>query len=422
MAITIHPELQSFIYPLTPEELQQLEANLLAEGCRDPLVIWREEEVLLDGHNRHMLCAKHGITFEVVNVPLPDLDAAKAWMVNNQLGRRNLTPDQTSYLRGKQYELQKRQGTRTDLTSGNSYQKSHNTATELAQHHKVSEKTIRNDAVYAKAIDTLADVAGPEARQALLSRETKVTQKEVKALAKVAMKDTHTAREALDAVHGVKTPKQAKQVVREAARKVREHEQYMEAMTRSEGLAEWPPPPKAAVPSDGLAVRFRQILRSMEVLHTCLRMVTLPDALDPHTEPSVRLAKVCQQVVQTLTEHPVVREALYPPPAPPTVNAAGARSSGVLRDAVLAMAERQRRFTPAALAQALNEETKAVWQVLERLCKQQVVRCKGKEYVYLGKGASGDDQKNQVLKNVERKLNAALRQLQIPAPAPTERS
>lgn len=110
MAITIHPDLHSLIPALTAEEYQQLEANLLTEGCRDPLVVWREEHVLLDGHNRHTLCTAHDLPYAVVEVSLPDLDAAKAWMVRNQLGRRNLTPEQTSYWRGKQFELQKRQG------------------------------------------------------------------------------------------------------------------------------------------------------------------------------------------------------------------------------------------------------------------------------------------------------------------------
>ena len=41
-------------------------------------------------------------------VSLPDLDAAKAWMIANQLGRRNLTLDQMRYYRGKQYELHKK--------------------------------------------------------------------------------------------------------------------------------------------------------------------------------------------------------------------------------------------------------------------------------------------------------------------------
>src|SRR4030095_15822199 len=110
MAITIHPELQSLIPPLTTEEYTQLEANIRADGCHDPLIVWQEEQTLLDGHNRYDICERHGLRYTTQDVSLADLDAAKAWMIANQLGRRNLTPAQMSYFRGKQYEMQKRQG------------------------------------------------------------------------------------------------------------------------------------------------------------------------------------------------------------------------------------------------------------------------------------------------------------------------
>jgi len=108
--LTILPELQSLIPPLTPEEYAQLEANLLAEGCREPLVLWQEEQTLLDGHNRLTICEAHGLPYDTHEVSLPDLDAAKLWIYDNQLGRRNLTPHQLSYYRGQQYALHKKVG------------------------------------------------------------------------------------------------------------------------------------------------------------------------------------------------------------------------------------------------------------------------------------------------------------------------
>lgn len=46
--IQIDSEFQALIPPLQAEELAQLEANILADGCRDPLVAWGN--VLVDGH------------------------------------------------------------------------------------------------------------------------------------------------------------------------------------------------------------------------------------------------------------------------------------------------------------------------------------------------------------------------------------
>ena len=85
-------------------------------------------------------------------------------MIRHQLGRRNLTPDQQSYLRGKQYELRKQQGKRTGLTSPHCEEKL-TTAEKLAEHHKVSRATIERDAAYAASIDTVADAVGGDAAQ-----------------------------------------------------------------------------------------------------------------------------------------------------------------------------------------------------------------------------------------------------------------
>jgi predicted RNA methylase len=52
-------------------------------------VTWRG--ILLDGHNRHEICQRHGIEFRTTAIDLPDRDAAKIWIVCNQFGRRNLT-------------------------------------------------------------------------------------------------------------------------------------------------------------------------------------------------------------------------------------------------------------------------------------------------------------------------------------------
>jgi hypothetical protein len=90
--IQINPEFRSLIGPLTKEERQQLEANLVAEGCRDPLVIWMG--ILLDGHNRFEICERRGIPYRTAEIDLPNDEAAKLWIEEHQIGRRNLTSDQ----------------------------------------------------------------------------------------------------------------------------------------------------------------------------------------------------------------------------------------------------------------------------------------------------------------------------------------
>jgi hypothetical protein len=81
-------ELEILIPPLTSEEFKQLERNILEEGIRDPLVTWNG--ILVDGHNRYRIALEYDINFETVEKEFTDMNSVKEWMVNNQLGRRNL--------------------------------------------------------------------------------------------------------------------------------------------------------------------------------------------------------------------------------------------------------------------------------------------------------------------------------------------
>lgn len=85
----IDAEFEALIPPLRPEELAQLEANIVAEGIRDPLVTWRG--VLIDGHNRYAIAQKHGLSYATVEREFEHRDAAVLWIVYNQFGRRNLS-------------------------------------------------------------------------------------------------------------------------------------------------------------------------------------------------------------------------------------------------------------------------------------------------------------------------------------------
>ena len=87
--MNINPTFHALIPPLSVEELAQLETNILADGCRDPLVTWNG--TLIDGHNRYAICKKHKIKFDSKDIQLADQDAVKVWIIRNQFGRRNIT-------------------------------------------------------------------------------------------------------------------------------------------------------------------------------------------------------------------------------------------------------------------------------------------------------------------------------------------
>lgn len=97
MNITIHDELRSFVDPLTEIEYAALEKSLLAEGCRDALVLWND--VLIDGHNRYAICQKHGIPFKTVqNDSFGSIEDVKLWMIDNHLARRSVSDFQRGLL------------------------------------------------------------------------------------------------------------------------------------------------------------------------------------------------------------------------------------------------------------------------------------------------------------------------------------
>ncbi|MFL9925429.1 hypothetical protein PQR62_14215 [Herbaspirillum lusitanum] len=97
MNIIINDELLKYIDPLTPNEYAALERSLLAEGCRDALVLWGE--VLVDGHNRYEICRKYDIEFRTVqNTSFSSLDDVLLWMIDNQLGRRSVSDFQRGIL------------------------------------------------------------------------------------------------------------------------------------------------------------------------------------------------------------------------------------------------------------------------------------------------------------------------------------
>jgi N6-adenosine-specific RNA methylase IME4 len=94
--IVIREEFKKLIPALTAEEFKQLEANILSEGIRDPLVLWKG--YLVDGHNRYAIASEHGLDYKTVNKDFKDSNEVKEWMILNQFGRRNLSNYQRSVL------------------------------------------------------------------------------------------------------------------------------------------------------------------------------------------------------------------------------------------------------------------------------------------------------------------------------------
>jgi hypothetical protein len=166
ISITVVAELKAYIPPLTKEEFLLLEQNILAEGCREALILWQNAEqfILVDGHNRYEICQKHQIPYKTITKSFADIEAVKNWMIQNQLGKRNITEEVKSYLRGLQYKSEKTQhgGQRDGKTNYSNekiasgqidYLKTHE---KLAIQHKVSAKTIQRDEKFYEGLEMIS--------------------------------------------------------------------------------------------------------------------------------------------------------------------------------------------------------------------------------------------------------------------------
>lgn len=205
--ITILDELKDLIQPLQTEELEGLEANILANGCKDSLVIWQTTEkkvnpnsetdqelfVLVDGHNRYLICQKHNLPFNIVLMFFETILEARNYMLDLQMGRRNLSPTQMAYYRGLRYNAEKLTSKESNFSTEGMELK---TSEKIAQQFKVDEKTIRRDGDFASGLEKL-DI---DLRKQVLSGEVKVPKKVIQQLSKAVVEQPISSIAALDSV------------------------------------------------------------------------------------------------------------------------------------------------------------------------------------------------------------------------------
>lgn len=242
--IIVDAEFAALIPPLSAEERQQLEENIVEHGgARDPLVVWvpdewtpegethplrwvdgrvewretlhREQQqykvwhtehetytqsdwpvTLLDGHNRYEICTRLGLPFEIHELRFESREEAEDWIDKNQLGRRNLDARQMSLLRGRRYNRTKGTQGGDKRSTGQNVRLIDNAAA-LAAEHGVNEKTIRRDGEFAEAVETLG------IEREIVAGEIDAPKHEIVAAAK-ALPEKPTQQQVAEAVEAVK--------------------------------------------------------------------------------------------------------------------------------------------------------------------------------------------------------------------------
>lgn len=199
--LRIDPLFKNLIAPLKKKEYLQLEENILSDGCREPIIVWKD--FIIDGHNRYEICMRHQIPFAVEEKVFDCREDAIVWICANQLGRRNISEETRRFLIGKQYNAEKiaariknPRGANqhsavdevVDMPNTHSAFKGHHapthTAVQIAKDNNISRATVEKYAIYSRALDTLSEKE-PDIVPKILSGQYKISHKNVVELSKL---------------------------------------------------------------------------------------------------------------------------------------------------------------------------------------------------------------------------------------------
>lgn len=225
--LTIDPEFEAKCPPLTEDELSQLEENILEEGLvLMPLIVWNN--TIVDGHNRYRIALEHpGIEFRVHEKHFNSKYEALSWICKNQLGRRNLTPQQKKYLVGQRYKAEKQihGGDRKSEQAKSSSQNGNlisplKTCERIAEETNTSKNYVIRAEHFSDGIDAAEEVL-PGIKNDLLLGKYKPKEADVVAVACASPEERREKAEQLRAIPE-KKPKTDKKSARSGTKRQQE--------------------------------------------------------------------------------------------------------------------------------------------------------------------------------------------------------
>ncbi len=147
MELIIDSELQNFFPKLTENELILLEQNI-EQGTIEPrLLVWKGQNIIIDGHNTYEICKRISHEFDIKEIEIESKEQAYLLMIQVQFGRRNLTSSQESYYRGLVVEkILNSQNIDRALS-----------LEEFAEDRKVTPRTLYNDRKYSNAVNSFSE-------------------------------------------------------------------------------------------------------------------------------------------------------------------------------------------------------------------------------------------------------------------------
>ena len=163
LELSIKKSFKTALRPLHEEERKQLEAKIVADGrVREPILYWHHDgkNWIVDGMHRYEIATKHGIPFRTEPLTFADEKAVTRWILENQLGKRNLNPDDAKLLRGKLYnDLKRDDGGHGDQRSDCQIDRpiTEHAAKHVANLSGVSKETVQRDGKFVAQMESLSE-------------------------------------------------------------------------------------------------------------------------------------------------------------------------------------------------------------------------------------------------------------------------
>lgn len=181
----IDEEFRKLIPPLSEEEFDQLEKNIVEDGeVYEPIILWNG--IVIDGHNRLKIIDKHPeIPFRTFDKSFETRDEVIEWMCSKQLGRRNLTDVQKTLLIAEMFEARKRTERDRD-EKGKFLPQPQNealgkTSVKLAEEQGISKSAVERAAEFRKGL-LVADEVSPGIKERIVNGELLPTKQDVASL------------------------------------------------------------------------------------------------------------------------------------------------------------------------------------------------------------------------------------------------
>lgn len=255
--IKIDEEFKNKIPAMRKDAFEGLKADILKDGyVRDPLVVWKEENTLVDGHHRWRIINENSDAldgkFKIDYRSFKDRWDAVAWICANQLHKRNLTEAQRAVLIKEEYEaklkVQGRTGESDHGTDGRFTKspkrgdlwygkKPLKTRDRLAAEHNVSPRYIDDAVAFGRGLDRAEEVV-PGFKADVLNGTVKTTKKTVSVLRNMGDVEVRTAVEAIRNPQKNEAPAmKGKTAAKIVNAKISEVGQAMEATERKTQMA-----------------------------------------------------------------------------------------------------------------------------------------------------------------------------------------